>query len=111
MVVAALVDDLGDVALEVALDLLLGRAVGEGAFVITTRIFASLHLFLAVFAPVVAVVGFFLLSNILRLLRIGDLGLGLGWLLWWLRGEILRETMLFGFGGLCCRKLGLFVEE
>lgn len=104
---AAFVDDLSYVSLEIAFDLLLGRTVGESALVITTRILTSLHLFLSVFPPVVAVVGFSLLSNVLRLLGIWDLR----WLLWGLIAmvrEILRETMWFGF---CCRKFSLFVDE
>lgn len=74
---AALVHNLGYVSFEIAFDLLLGRTVGEGALVVTARILAPLHLFLAVFPPVVAVVGFPLLSSILWLLWKWNLG----WLL------------------------------
>lgn len=64
------IDYLGNMSVQVLFDLLLGGTVGEGALVITTRILASLDLLLSVFAPVVAVLGFFLLSKILWWLSI-----------------------------------------
>lgn len=71
------IDYLGNMSVQVLFDLLLGGTVGEGALVITTRILASLDLLLSVFAPVVAVLGFFLLSKILWWLSI------MRWWWWW----------------------------
>lgn len=56
MVVLTLVDDLGNMAIEGAFDLLLNRASGISASVIASWIFTPFDLFLAIFPPVIAVI-------------------------------------------------------
>jgi hypothetical protein len=56
VVVCALVHDLGDLAVQRPLHLLLGGAAREGALVVAARVLAPLHLLLPVLAPVVPVV-------------------------------------------------------
>lgn len=56
VVMASLVDNLGDLAIQRPLDLLLGRAIRMSALVIASGVFTPLHLLLAVFPPIVAIV-------------------------------------------------------
>lgn len=53
----SLIDDLSDMPIKRPLDLLLSRAVGVRALVIAPGVLAPLHLLLAVFPPIVPVIG------------------------------------------------------
>lgn len=115
MVMASLVDNLGNLAIQRPLDLLLGRAIRKSALVIAPGVFAPLHLLLAVFPPVVAIVCSSLLSDGLGLrLRliivvIGSV-IGVGLDGGDLRGEAL-EWVEFGFHHALVRRTGIILFD
>lgn len=60
------VDNLSDLAFQGSFHFLLSWAIGVCALVIASRVFASFHLFLPIFPPIVPVLWSSLLSNWLR---------------------------------------------
>lgn len=113
VVMASLVDNLGNLAIQRPLHLLLGRASRMSALVITPGVFAPLHLLLAVFPPVVAIVRSPLLSHGLSLrliiVAIGSV-IGVGLDGGDLRGEAL-EWIEFGFHRALVRRTGTILFD
>jgi len=104
VVMASLVDNLGNLAIQRPLHLLLGRASRMSALVIAPGVFAPLHLLLAVFPPVVAIVRSPLLSHglslRLKIIVIGSvIGVGLEWIEFGFHHALVRRTGTILFDG------------